>query len=63
MKNPDGQPRYGTLHPLRGLTMDADGNDCTTASQATARLAAKASQAWTKPDSLNSDHWVRDGDH
>jgi hypothetical protein len=62
-KNPDGQQRYGTLHPLAGLTMDSDNNDCTTTSPAVARLAAEESRAWTPPESVNADHWVREGDH
>jgi hypothetical protein len=53
--------RYGSLEPFPGLTMDAQENDCTPESQAALRGAAAASEQWTKPDSISSAHWVRDG--
>jgi hypothetical protein len=62
-KNPDGTQRYGTLQPADGLTMDPQGNDCTTTSGDAARAAAKASEAWNTPTGLSHDHWVREGDH
>jgi hypothetical protein len=52
--------RMGTLHPLAGLTMDKDGNNCTTASQDAVRRAAAASRAWS--DEIATDRWLRDGD-
>jgi hypothetical protein len=61
-KNPDGGQRTGTLEPLPGLTMDADGANCTTASPAALRAAAKASRKWTAPGETTAAHWVRDGD-
>jgi hypothetical protein len=53
--------RVGTRHPLPGLTMDADGNNCTPADQAAIRSAAIASRAWASD--LRIAAWVRDGDH
>lgn len=55
-----GQPRYGSLHPLPGLTMDEDANDCTTTSPDALRNAAAASQQWA--DDPSTLRWVRDGD-
>jgi hypothetical protein len=62
-KNPDGTPRYGSLTPLPGLTMDPANDDCTTTSRDAARHAAKAALTWAKPTDLTHSHWVRDGDH
>lgn len=53
------QKRYGTLHPLPGLVMDKDGDDCQPASADAVRQAAAASRAWSTPSTLT---WVRDGD-
>jgi hypothetical protein len=61
-KTPDGSQRTGTLDPLPGLTMDADGSNCTTTSPAALRAAAKASRKWTVPGETTAAHWVRDGD-
>lgn len=59
-KGPDGgTPRYGTLSPLPGLTMDQGGNNCSTASKAAIRGAAGQSRAWNKE--ITASHWVRDG--
>jgi len=55
----DKGPR-GTRHPLPGMTMDADGNNCTTASTDTVRAAAGPSRAWA--DSPGDAYWVRDGE-
>ena len=55
-----GQPRYGTLHPLPGLLMDEDGNDCTTTSPDAVRNAAAASLRWASDPSIL--RWVRDGE-
>jgi hypothetical protein len=61
---PDGKTtRNGTLEPLPGLTMDASGNDCDTASPDAVRGAARASRQWAKPTDITHDHWVRDGEH
>jgi len=51
---------YGTRHPLPGMTMDADGNNCTTASIDAVRAAATPSEAWA--DKPGGAYWVRDGD-
>jgi hypothetical protein len=62
-KGPDGNSiRMGTLEPLPGLTMDKDGNNCTTTSQAVVQAAAKSSEQWRKPEDITEDRWVRDGD-
>jgi hypothetical protein len=53
--------RAGTRHPLPGMTMDADGDDCTPADQAAIRGAAAASRAWA--EDRRTSVWVRDGDH
>ena len=60
-KTPDGGQRTGTLDPLPGMTMDADGVNCTTASPAALRAAAKASRKWTVSGETTAAHWVRDG--
>jgi hypothetical protein len=61
-KTSDGQHvRYGSLTPLRGLTMDKAENNCTTTSPDALRDAAAASVAWTKPESMIGARWVRDG--
>jgi hypothetical protein len=60
-KGPDGNAtRMGTLRPLPGLTMDKDGNNCTTTSQQVVLAAAKASAQWQGADTTE-DHWIRDG--
>ena len=51
----------GTRHPLAGLTMDADGDNCTPADPSAVRAAAVASRAWA--EDLKVVAWVRDGDH
>jgi hypothetical protein len=62
-KGPDGSsPRMGTVAPLPGLTMDKDGNNCTTASKDTLRAAGIASEKWAQSGSMTVTHWVRDGD-
>lgn len=61
-KTSGGDRRAGTLEPLPGMTMDADGNNCSTTSPAALRAAAKASRKWTTPGVMSSAHWVRDGD-
>lgn len=59
-KTPDGKPgRSGTVEPLPGLTMDADGDNCTASSPQAIRAAAAASGKWATTQSLV---WVRDGD-
>ena len=59
-KKPDGSPgRAGTLEPLPGLTMDKDGDNCTTTSPQAVRDAAAASETWASPTAFV---WVRDGD-
>jgi hypothetical protein len=62
-KNADGGQRGGTLEPLPGMVMDADGANCTTTSPAAIRAAAKASRKWTPEGETTSAHWVRDGNH
>ena len=58
---PAGQPqRSGTEHPLPGLVMDADNDDCTTNSKDALRAAAGASRQWG--GDLGQLHWVRDGE-
>jgi hypothetical protein len=62
-KGPDGNSvRTGTLKPLPGLTMDKDGNNCTTTSQAAVQAAAKTSEQWQDSNATTENHWVRDGD-
>jgi hypothetical protein len=51
----------GTRSPLSGMTMDADGDNCTPADQAAIRGAATPSRKWA--DDLRITAWVRDGDH
>jgi hypothetical protein len=51
-------PTKGTLKPLPGLTMDADGANCRPVDRAAVRAAATASEAWT--DHPGRAHWVRD---
>ena len=50
----------GTRHPLPGMTMDADGNNCTVATAEAVRAAVGPSRAWT--DTPGGAYWVRDGD-
>jgi hypothetical protein len=50
----------GTRHPLPGMTMDPDGNNCTVASAEAVRAAAIPSRAWAL--SAGAAYWVRDGD-
>jgi hypothetical protein len=57
-KSPRATRRYGTRHPLQGLTMDPDGDDCMPASPAAVRAAAAPSRAWT--GTQNTNIWVRD---
>ena len=52
---------HGTLHPLPGLVMDPDGDDCTPRSAEAIRAAALPSRAWSQP--VQTLHWVRDGNH
>ncbi|HXQ14745.1 MAG TPA: hypothetical protein VN814_09005 [Caulobacteraceae bacterium] len=62
-KGPDGSsPRMGTLQPLPGLTMDKEGNNCTTASRDALRAAGVASEKWAQTGSMTVTHWVRDND-
>jgi hypothetical protein len=61
-KTPGGGQRAGTLEPLPGMVMDADGNNCTTTSPSAIRAAARASRKWTAPGETTAAHWVRDGD-
>jgi hypothetical protein len=61
-KGPGDKPHPGTLHPFAGLTMDGDGNNCTPASPAALRNAARESRALTAPKDISGSHWVRDGD-
>jgi hypothetical protein len=62
-KGPDGSsPRMGTLAPLPGLTMDKQGDDCTTASPDALRAAGVASEKWAAAGSMTVTRWVRDGD-
>ena len=63
MKADGKTTQNGTLQPLPGLTMDANGNDCTTTSPDAIRGAAKASRQWAKPSDLTRSRWVRDGDN
>ena len=59
-KKPDGSSgRAGTVDPLPDMTMDKDGDNCTTTSPQAVRDAAAASEKWVTPDSFA---WVRDGD-
>jgi hypothetical protein len=59
----DGSPqRFGTEHPLPGMMMDAQGNNCTATDPDAVRAAAKASRQWTKESDMAVSHWVRDGD-
>lgn len=55
---PPGAGRSGTLEPLAGLSMDADGGACTTSSPDAVRAAAAASEGWSEPVRMR---WVRDG--
>ena len=50
----------GTRHPWPGLTMDADGNNCTAESPAAVRAAAILSRP--KGRIPAAAYWVRDGD-
>jgi len=60
-KAPSDQPqRSGTEHPLPGLVMDKDNDDCTTTSKDAVRNAAGASRQWSS--GLDRVHWVRDGE-
>ena len=61
-KTPDGGQRTGTLEPLPGMVMDADGSNCTTTSPDAIRAAARASRKWTVAGETTAAHWVRDGD-
>jgi hypothetical protein len=51
----------GTKQPFPGMTMDAQGQNCTTGDPKALRNAARASKALVK-DGLPSIHWVRDGE-
>jgi hypothetical protein len=55
---------FGTRHPLPGLVMDKDGNNCATHSTNALRMAATASEQWATSDGgqPSASHWVRDGD-
>ncbi|MDP1737688.1 MAG: hypothetical protein Q8L23_09630 [Caulobacter sp.] len=55
-KEADGAPRFATLEPLPGLTID--GNNCTTGSSAAVINAARASRAWEAEP--GTARWVRD---
>jgi hypothetical protein len=54
----------GTKHPLPGMVMDKDGNNCATGSTGALKNAAVASEKWATNDggSVSASHWVRDGE-
>jgi hypothetical protein len=63
-----GAPRIkkrdrGTLHPLPGLVMDDEGQNCLAREPAPVRAAAVASEVWAKTEpgpAQQTSHWVRD---
>lgn len=57
-KQPNGKPRYGTLKPLPGLTLDAEQSGCTPADKAALIGAAKASRAFA-PEAEGVSRWLR----
>ncbi len=62
-KKADGNPRYGTLEPSPGMTMDAEGSGCTPESKAALIGAARLSEHFDEIGKDGEDsRWVRDGD-
>ena len=54
-------PSSGTHHPLPGMVMDTDGDNCTPQTTDAIRAAALPSRKWS--NAIQMIHWVRDGAH